>query len=145
MITILATEPHSLKELSRKRLMNAVMKVRELPQKDGKRHPRRKPKGGRLCLLEETPVGYLLKHEAPTEWSLLEHLRKSGQRVTAGVIERIGYSSVHPLFKSARFRMALADFRKHGRRTRNVRTLDVKNEISVIEKRILKGEPDFTV
>lgn len=62
---------------------------------------------------EETPIGFLLQHEAPLEYALILGAVE-GQAPTADFIETIGYSSLNPLFKKPKFRRALKAYREHG-------------------------------
>lgn len=81
-----------------------------MPQKE-KRGRRRKRR-----LFSETRVGHFLKYEAPMEYWLLES-SYPGQKFfcpPADLIEKIGYSSINPLFKKPKFRRALIEYRQTG-------------------------------
>lgn len=62
---------------------------------------------------EETPVGFLLKNEAPLEYSLI--LEVWGTHAPdPDFIENFSYASINPLFKKAKFRRALKHYRDYG-------------------------------
>lgn len=69
--------------------------------------PRKKRK------FEETPIGFLLSHEAPLEYMLITEAL-GGSSPDADFIEEIGYASKNPFFKKPKFRKALKAYREHG-------------------------------
>lgn len=81
----------------------------------GKRRTgRRKRRGDRKKrLFEETSIGYFLKRYAPLEYSLI--VKASAPAPPSPVlIERIGYASLSPIFRTERFHKALIRYRRDG-------------------------------
>lgn len=75
-----------------------------------------KKKSGRKTIkrkFEETRLGHLLKLEAPTEYGLILELGGTSAP-SADLIEQLSYSSINPLFKKAKFRRCLIEYRKTG-------------------------------
>lgn len=61
----------------------------------------------------ETRVGYFLSRITPLEYRIL--LEASGDFApSADLIERVAYASLHPFFKTPKFRKALIEYRKTG-------------------------------
>lgn len=75
-----------------------------------------KKKPGRKAIrrkFEETRLGHLLKLEAPTEFDLIVTLGGSSAP-SADLIEQLSYASLNPLFRKAKFRKGLIEYRKTG-------------------------------
>lgn len=87
------------------------------PKKKGRpKKPKQKKKRGaprKKRKFEETPVGFLIMHEAPLEFQLIKEA--IGEHVPhPDFIERIGYASLNPLFRKPKFRRALKTYREFG-------------------------------
>lgn len=97
-----------------------TIQTASIPQKRKRGRPKkrrikktlgRKP---RKRAFEETALGYLLKYEAPIEYSLILTTLGEKQAPSANFIEAISYASINPLFRKSKFRRALIEYRQHG-------------------------------
>ena len=59
-------------------------------------------------------LGYLMKRITPLEYGFIMEI--SGTKPKLDLIERISYASIHPFFKSEKFRNALILYRRYGLR-----------------------------
>lgn len=84
----------------------------------------------------ETQLGDFLKRNCPTEFQLIQKIRKDRYWVTADVIESIAYHSDNPAFQTVEFRQVLGDFRKYRLRTPNPARFDLDKEIAEIKRRL---------
>lgn len=78
---------------------------RKIPKKRGAKRKKRK--------FEETTIGFLILHEAPLEYALIQETL-NGNVPDPDFIEEIGYASLNPLFKKNKFRRALKLYRETG-------------------------------
>ena len=104
-----------------------------------KKRKRRKPKKQRykVCAFEQTPIGYLIKHECPIEWGFLTDIKQTrGLTITPELIENITYMSDNYVFRTERFRKALMDFREYGYATPNKKEFDLEDELRYIKDRL---------
>lgn len=128
--------------------MKTTKSGEELAQ--GKNSPRRKRKVGRprktrqkrrdprkiRRKFEETRVGYFLKYEAPVEYHLVTTINISGAP-SADLVEHIGYASRNPLFKKAKFRKALLEYRLTGLYPPSPKKQRPSSVIQTPEKKVL--------
>lgn len=76
----------------------------------------------------ETRVGHFILHEAPLEYGLI--MEACGNREpNVDFIEAISYASLNPLFRKAKFRRALIEYRKLGCHTHHPKKASAKTEI----------------
>ena len=135
MITIQLPEPRPLEEL---RKSNKPI-LRNPPRKKNKRRKKAKAKRQRIerCTFEQTPIGYLIKHECPIEWQFINDVKLTGGlTITADFLESFSYMSDNPIFRTERFRRALVDFREYGYVTPNKKEFDVDDELRLIKDRL---------
>ena len=135
MITIQLPEPRSLSQLSR----NHKPILRNPPRKKSRKRRKVRAKGHRnkRCTFDQTPIGYLIKHECPVEWRFITDIKTAnGLNVTADFLENLAYMSDNPFFRTEKFRRALMDFREYGYVTPNRKGFDLDDELRYIRDRI---------
>ena len=76
-----------------------------------------------------------MKHEAPLEYDLLTNKLCNNRAPSADLIEQVGYSSMNPLFKKAKFRRALIEYRKYGLYSGKPIDTDAETELFYIQLR----------
>ena len=111
--------------------------VRDAQKPKRPKKPQGKQRGRKRLKREfdQTKVGFFLKHEAPIEYELLCNKLCSNRAPSADLIEQIGYSSLNPLFKKAKFRRALIEYRKYGLYSGKPIETDAKTELFYIQLR----------
>ena len=110
------------------------------PKKRKKRRKKAKRRDRSRCKFEQTPVGYLIKHACPLEWSMIEKLQENGiRRITPNFLESLCYTSESLVFKTETYRKALIDYRKHGLSTRDKKEFDVEDELRFIKSKLGEG------
>lgn len=109
------------------------MRRPQRPKQRKKERTRARPKKASLA---ETPVGYLIQHVCPVEWSMLEMLVEQRVRITPAFIDQFTRKSDNPFFTTMEFREAMADFRKHGFRTPKKKGFNLDAEIKYIIERM---------
>lgn len=133
MIVIQLPQPQKLSSLSPD---SEVIVPARKKRKYRKRKKERREKIERQKF-ENTPVGYLIKHECPLEWKLLNEIRKINRQViNAAFLEQFADILDNRVFKTERFRTALEDFRTYGFRTPNKMEFDLDDELKYIRDRI---------
>lgn len=80
-----------------------------------------------------TPIGTLLKHYAPNEYWLLTD---SCENIPCYLIESIAYSSDNEFFRTARFRKALAHYKKYGRTKTDYKGFTLEDELKYASMKV---------
>ena len=163
MIEIALPEPKPLKEWpwkdkailrARKKFRKGLVKrLRKAALKRARLLRSRKPvsekkpvPGKQACRFDETPLGYLLKHECPLEWSMLCDIATTKKRADVNLILYGIMSSGNPLFDSDRYVSAIKDFKENGFYTPSPQRPDLERELSYIETSLNnEEEPGLTV
>lgn len=133
-----------------KRLSRVMRKIalKRGRQKAAERRARERsePEAVTVCRFDETPLGYLLKHECPLEWSMLSSIALTKKRVNADLILQGVMTSGNPIFNSDRFVAAIKDFKQNGLRTPNRQEDNLERDLSCIEELLYnEEEPGLTV
>ncbi len=82
----------------------------------------------------ETRLGHFIQLEAPLEYGLIMDV--SGNREpNADLVESISYASLNPLFRKAKFRRALIEYRKLGCHTHHPKKVSPKTEMRYMKMR----------
>lgn len=76
----------------------------------------------------ETRLGHFILHEAPLEYDLIMDAC-GNKEPNADFIEAISYASLNPLFRKAKFRRALIEYRKLGCHTHHPKRTSAKTEM----------------
>lgn len=100
-----------------------------------KRKKRKKKKSKRREFYE-TRLGYFIQHEAPLEYNIIMDV-SGGCEPNVDMIEALGYASLNPLFRKAKFRRALIEYRKRGCHTHHPKQAAAITEFLYIKKRRL--------
>lgn len=95
---------------------------------------RRKKKKSKRREFYETRLGYFIQHEAPLEYGIIMDV-SGGYEPNVDMIEALGYASLNPLFRKAKFRRALIEYRKRGCHTHHPKQATAITEFSYIQKR----------
>lgn len=95
---------------------------------------RRKKKKSKRREFYETRLGYFIQHEAPLEYEIIMEV-SGGCEPNVDMIEALGYASLNPLFRKAKFRRALIEYRKKGCHTHHPKQTDAITEFLYIRKR----------
>ena len=82
----------------------------------------------------ETRLGHFIQHEASLEYGLIMDV-SGGKEPNADLIESISYASLNPLFRKAKFRRALIEYRKFGCHTHHPKRTSAKTEIRYMKMR----------
>ena len=82
----------------------------------------------------ETRLGHFIQHEAPLEYDLIMDV-SGGREPNADLVESISYASLNPLFRKAKFRRALIEYRKFGCHTHHPKKTSIKTEIRYLKMR----------
>lgn len=98
------------------------------------RNGRRKKKKSKRREFYETRLGYFIQHEAPLEYDIIMEV-SGGCEPNVDMIEALGYASLNPLFRKAKFRRALIEYRKKGCHTHHPKQADAITEFLYIQKR----------
>lgn len=98
------------------------------------RSGRRKKKKSKRREFYETRLGYFIQHEAPLEYDIIMEV-SGGCEPNVDMIEALGYASLNPLFRKAKFRRALIEYRKKGCHTHHPKQADALTEFLYIRKR----------
>lgn len=100
---------------------------------------RRKKKKSKRREFYETRLGYFIQHEAPLEYDIIMKV-SGGCEPNVDMIEALGYASLNPLFRKAKFRRALIEYRKRGCHTHHPKQATAITEFLYIQKhRMLKN------
>lgn len=87
------------------------------PKKRGRKRKRRirkvsGPKPAHRAFYE-VRLGYFIQHEAPLEYNIIMEVCGNSDP-TPDLIEAVGYASLNPLFRKAKYRKALMEYREKG-------------------------------
>lgn len=77
----------------------------------------------------------MLKY-CPTEYELIDKVKKERLKVDADLIEAIAYHSDNPAFRTVEFRKALTDFRRYKCKTPNKVKFNLDQEIKAIKLKL---------
>ena len=138
MLTIAIEEPTPRKS---RRMKDQLERKKAPKPKRGKGRPKgswtkkRRKKPIESIHFDDTPLGYFLKHECPEEWEIVKELCNTRSGVNPYLIDTIMRTSGNEIFKTPRFRRAIADYKKHGLKTTPVEQ-NLEYEIELIRKRL---------
>lgn len=102
-----ASHKRSLRMKHQNRKKKKLPSNRPKPKKGRGRDPRRKA-------FDEIRLGYLMKHRAPLEFSVIMESCGRSMRPDADMIEILSYASTNRFFRTVLFRRALIDYRING-------------------------------
>ncbi len=107
---------------------------RQNPKRKNAKSARRKKKKSKRREFYETRLGYFIQHEAPLEYGIIMDV-SGGYEPNVDMIEALGYASLNPLFRKAKFRRALIEYRKKGCHTHHPKQATAITEFLYIQKR----------